>query len=151
MYHSITFYEFNSYGTITSTRNSYDNWHLVSKSRLLFNPPKVKTKYIDIPGADGVIDLTTSLRSTPAYENREGTFEFYVLNGYGNWASRYSEIMNFLHGKLLKAALEDDPGFYYQGRFAVDAWGSESSWSTITISYNVSPYKQNISGQNLSL
>lgn len=149
MYHSITFYQGIDHGSFTNGRNSYSNWHLVSKSRLLFNPPKVKTKYIDIPGANGHIDMTDVLGGTPYYENREGSFEFYVLNdypsGHSSWVTRYADIMNFLHGMPCKAILDDDPGYYYKGRFSVDSWGSDSSWSTITISYSVDPYKISIS------
>lgn len=134
MYHSVTF----------GNKNSWDDWHLVPKSRVIFAPPAVKTKYVDIPGANGSLDMTEALTGSPAYENREGTLEFIVVNGYGSWADRYSEIMTYLHGKRLSAVLEDDPNYYYTGRFAVDSWGSDGSWSVITISYNVSPFKYRI-------
>lgn len=148
MYHSITFINPNDQ---SDRRNSYDDWHLVPKSRLLFNPPSVKTKYIDIPGADSHIDLTDVLTNGPVYNNREGSFDFYVLNDYGDWAERYSNIMNYLHGRRLRAILEDDPNNYYIGRFSVETWGSETSWSTITISYNVDPYKRNVTWNTTSL
>ena len=141
MYHSINL----------GSKNSWDDWHLVPKSRLLFAPPAVKTKYVDLPGANGSIDLTDTLTGSPAYENRQGTFEFYVINGYGNWAERYSEIMSYLHGRRMRAVLEDDPDYYYIGRFSVDGWGSEETWSTITISYNVEPYKYSVSSSTPSL
>ena len=40
--------------------------------------------------------------------------------------------------------MEDDPGFYYEGRFTVDEWNSDSWWSTITIGYDVYPYKKEL-------
>ena len=138
MYHSITF------GSGNNAKNSWDDWHLVPSSRLIFSPPPIKTKYVDIPGADGSIDLTETLLGRPAYENRTGELEFIVVNGYGEWKDRYSEILNYLHGRQMRAVLEDDPGYYYIGRFTVDEWGSEENWSTITISYNVDPYKRSL-------
>lgn len=132
MYHSITL----------GDKNTWEDWHLIPKSRPLFNPPSVKTNYIEIPGGDGSLDLTTVLAGRPVYKNRTGSWEFYVENGFKDWAVLYSEIMAYLHGKKLKAILEDDPDYYYEGRFVVNAWKSDAYWSTITIDYEVGPYKK---------
>ena len=134
MYHSITL----------GDKNTWDDWHLIPKSRPLFNPPSVKTNYIEIPGGDGSLDLTTALAGRPVYKNRTGSWEFYVENGFKDWAVLYSEIMTYLHGKKLKAILEDDPDYYYEGRFAVNAWKSDPNWSIITIDYEVAPYKRSL-------
>lgn len=132
MYHSITF----------GNKNTWDDWHLIPSTRPLFNPPNPKTQFIDIPGANGQIDLTESLTGYPVYENRQGSNEFYVVNGYQSWDVLYSEIMNYLHGKKMRAYLEDDPYFYYEGRFSVNQWKSDKYWSIITIDYDVYPYKK---------
>lgn len=134
MYHSITL----------GDKNTWDDWHLIPKSRPLFNPPSVKTNYIEIPGGDGSLDLTTALAGRPVYKNRTGAWEFYVENGFKDWTVLYSEIMTYLHGKKLKAILEDDPDYYYEGRFAVNAWKSDPNWSIITIDYEVGPYKRSL-------
>lgn len=131
MYHSITF----------GQKNTWDDWHIVPSSRPTFSTPEVKTNYIDIPGADGSIDITEALMRRPTYSNREGDFEFIVVNDYGIWTERYSEIMEYLHGKTMKMFLEDDPLYYYQGRLSMNEWKSDQNWSTITIHYNVEPYK----------
>lgn len=121
--------------------NTWDDWHLMPASRPLFNPPGVRTNYIEIPGMDGILDATEVLSGRPLYENRTGSNEFYVMNGYGTWAGRYSEIMNYLHGKRVKAILEDDPFYYYYGRMTVNQWKSEKDWSKITLDYDFYPYK----------
>lgn len=132
MYHSVTF----------GNKNTWDDWHLIPSTRPVFNPPSVKTQYIDIPGANSQVDLTESLTGYPVYDNRTGSMEFNVVNGYQTWDVLYSEIMNYLHGKKMKAYLEDDPYFYYEGRFTVNEWKSDKYWSIITIDYNVYPYKK---------
>lgn len=138
MYHSITF----------GDKNTWMDWHLAPSSRPVFNPPSVKTKILDIPGGDGIIDLTESLTGYPVYNNREGSFEFIVLNdfcqpidSYEEWYETYSKIMDFLHGQSMKATLEDDPEYYYEGRFAVNSWKSDKNYSKIVIDYSVGPYK----------
>lgn len=138
MYHSITF----------GDKNTWDDWHLVPSSRPVFNPPSVKTKTLDIPGGDGVIDLTESLTGYPVYNNRSGSIEFIVLNDFcqpvdthEEWYETYSKIMDYLHGQEMKAILDDDKEYYYEGRFTVNSWKSDKNYSKITIDYSVGPYK----------
>lgn len=132
MYHSITFGEM----------NTWKDWHLVPSSRPVFNPPQPKYKTLDIPGGNGIIDLSESLTGYPVFQNREGSFEFIVMNGYEEWYRIYSRISNYLHGRKLKAILEDDKEYYYEGRFSVNNWKSDKNFSLITIDYSVVPYKR---------
>lgn len=131
MYHSITF----------GDKNTWDDWRIVPSSRPLFNPPKQKTAYIDIPGASGSLDLSEALTKYPVYSNREGTLEFHVTDDYKSRHHKYAEIMEYLHGRVRQAVLEDDKEFFYQGRFAVSDWKSAGAWSILTIEYNLNPYK----------
>lgn len=41
----------------------------------------------------------------------------------------------------MNAVLEDDPTYYYSGRFSVNAWKSDAQRSQIVIDYEVGPYK----------
>lgn len=134
MYHSITFGEM----------NTWEDWRLVPTSRPLFNPPAQKVKTLDIPGGDGVIDLSQSLTGYPVYQNRTGSIEFLVMNDFKAWQLAYSDIMDYLHGRRMRAILEDDPEYFYEGRFAVNEWKSEKDWSRIVIDYDVGPYKWSV-------
>lgn len=141
MYHSITF----------GDKNTFDDWGIVPKTRPVFQPPAVKTNYVDIPGASSKLDFSEALTGYPTYENRTGTFEFFVLNALdGDEYDRdldkvYSRISNYLHGKRLKATLEDDPDYYYEGRFSLESWEAGDSAtnprSSVVINYDVGPYK----------
>lgn len=131
MYHSITI----------GDKNTWTDWHLIPSSRPLVNPPNVRASMVEVPGSDGVLDLSDSLIGRPTYANRSGSWDFYVDNGYGTWSDRYSSIMAYLHGERMTAVLEDDPLFYYEGRFSVNQWRSDPYYSRITIDYNVGPYK----------
>ena len=131
MYHSISF----------GDKNTWDDWRLVPSSRPVFNPPAQKVKTLDIPGGDGLIDLSTALTGYPVYQNRTGSFEFIVMNDFKPWQKAYSDIMDYLHGRTMRAILEDDPEYFYEGRFTVNSWKSEKDWSKITIDYSVGPYK----------
>ena len=123
-------------------KNTWTNWFLIPDSRPVFNPPKQKTQYLDIPGASGSIDLSESLFPYPVFYDREGTMDFIVDNDHKAWHELYSEIMDYLHGRRMRARLEDDPNYYYEGRFSVNEWRSEESNSVISIDYRVEPYKR---------
>ena len=134
MYHSITI----------GGKNTWDDWRLVPASRPVFNPPAQKVKTLEIPGGDGVIDLSQSLTGYPVYQNRTGSIEFIVMNDFKPWHMAYSDIMDYLHGQKLRAVLEDDPEYFYEGRFTINVWKSEKDWSRITIDYDVGPYKWSV-------
>lgn len=121
--------------------NTWDDWHLVPSSRPVINPPGLKKKYIDLPGANGHLDYTEALTGYPLFENREGSLEFYVMNGYQEWIELHSKISNFMHGRKMIMILDDDPEWEYQGRFTINNWKSDKDYSKITIDYNVMPYK----------
>ncbi len=130
MYHSITF----------GTKNTWTDWKLVPTSRPVIDPPPVKKVMVDIPGADGSIDLTESLTGFVRYENRKGSFEFKV-HTKEDWVEVYSSILDYLHGQRLKIFLVDDPGYYYYGRASINTWKTNKNYSLITIDVETEPYK----------
>ncbi len=145
MYYSVNF----------GDKNTYDDWHLVPDSRPVVMPPEPKTTMIEVPGANGSIDLSESLVGYPVYQNRKGSMTFIVLNGYEDWTSIYSKIANYLHGRRLRMSLEDDPDWFYEGRFNFKEWVSnnDGTWSNVEIEYEVDPYKyyKNLSTYILTL
>lgn len=131
MYHSINI----------GVMNTWDDWHLIPSTRPVFKQPTQKLKTLDIPGGNGVLDLSTALTGYPIYNNREGSIEFNVVNGYMPWHNRCSQIANYLSGQKFKIVLEDDKGFYYEGKMTLNEWKSEKSWSKIVLDYNLDPFK----------
>lgn len=134
MYHSITF----------GNKNTWDDWHLIPTSRPVINPPGLNANMVEIPGMDGSYDMTEWLAGRPIYKDRSGSLEFAVANDYTSWEVAYSEISNYLHGQKMRVVLEDDPGFYYEGRMTVNKWKSDKWYSIITINYVLAPWKKAI-------
>ena len=150
MEHSITFGDGTIYPDGDRTKmglargvNTWDDWHLIPASRPEIAPPEVFTNYADLPGAHGKIDLSEYLTGGPVYKNRTGSLEFFAANGYGFWAERYNQICNFLHGKEMYMTLDDEPEYFYKGRFRVQGWNSDgkTNWSSISIDYELEPFK----------
>lgn len=141
MYHSVKFN--NNFPNLSSVRDSYSDWRLVPDSRPVIVMPEVNTNYVEVPGMSGSVDLTEYLTGYPTYKNRTGSLKFHVLNGYKEWQARYQEIASYLHGREGTMMLEDDPDYYYFGRFDVKSWTSnnDGTWSDIEIGYTLDPYK----------
>lgn len=142
-----------------STRHTSLDWFLVPKERPSIEKASVKEHYIDIPGANGGLDLTESLTGFPLYDYIEGSFEFTILNDRTlvivndscvktkeieiSWEVLNRDIREFLNGKQRYMMLEDDPSWYYYGRFTVEKYdSSDYSNSKITITYKVYPFKK---------
>ena len=134
------------YGVTFGEKHSYRDWGLISKSRPEISSPNPKTNYVDIPEADGSLDLTESLLGEVKYENRTIKFAFVVIEARKRWTSIYSDIMNYLHGQKMNIFLDEDPNHYYVGRLQVDEWESDKKTSTIVIVADCDPYKYEIAG-----
>lgn len=153
-HHSIIFGD----GTLVNGQftglDTYEDFHLIPSSRPTIAAPGVETKFVTVPGRDGSYDMSEYLRSgRPAYGDRTGSFEFTVENDYDLdpkaeefWMTIYPRLFNALHGRKFKMVLkEDDPDYYWEGRFTVDKYEpDDGSHSKVTISYAVSPFKRKI-------
>ena len=132
MYHSVTF----------GSMNSFSDWHLVPESRPVIIMPDVKEVVVEVPGANGILDLSETLSGYPTYKNRLGSLKFHVLNDIEPWQRLYARIAKYLHGKRTTIVLEDDPQYYYQGRTSI-IWTSnnDGTWSDVEVKYDLDPYK----------
>ena len=136
MYHSVNFK--NASGIV---KNTWDNWRLIPTAKPSFPMPEFQTNYVDIPGRSGSIDMSTYLTGQPVYSDRTGTFDFYAVDTEIDWDVRCAEIGQFLHGQQLTVILEDDPMYYYTGRFTVSGKKTDGNFPVISFNYRVQPYK----------
>lgn len=146
MYYSLTF----SYGAPTvqngvismpDPHNTWDSWHLIPSSRPVIASPEVVTNFVEIPGRNGALDLSTYLTGKETYKSRTGSLQFYVDNYHENWATIHDKIINWMHGKELYMIMEDIPTWYYHGRFTFNEWKSESWNSSVVLNYTLDPYR----------
>ena len=122
---------------------SYDDWKLkLLDVKISF--PAVKEKNIDIPGMDGVLDLSTLLTGDVQYQNRTVQYTFDVQDNVRSWAAMISNIANYLHGRNHKIIHDFDAGYYYEGRLSIDTTKSSQLLSRLVITGDVDPYKYEI-------
>lgn len=138
-------------GVTFGTKHSFRTWGLMLISKPVISPPTPKTKLVQVPGSDKVIDLTESLTGRVHYEMRQIKLEFMQMEERGRWDSVYSDILDTLHGKKMQIVFDDDPNFYYIGRVAVGDMSGEKAAATITITADVEPYKRDRHGDGRRL
>ena len=142
MYYSIDFGDFDANDNFVSQANTWEDWHLIPSSRPTIVTPQPKTNLVKIPGRSGSLDLSNYLYGThPVYGPRTGTLEFYVANDIEPWMDIRRKIAAVLHGKRIKMVLEDEPEYYYEGRFKFSVWNSGNGHSTVSIEYQLDPFK----------
>lgn len=145
MYYSIDFGDFDTNGDFVSQANTWEDWHLIPSSRPTIVTPQPKTNFVKIPGRQGTLDLSNYLHGDrPIYGIRTGSIEFYVMNGYENWMDIRRKMATVLHGKRIKMVLEDEPDYYYEGRFKFSQWNSEPNFSKVSIEYQLNPFKYRV-------
>lgn len=119
--------------------HTYDDLHLILSKKEI-GSPAVKTKKIDVEGADGELDLTEFF-GEPKYENVRHKFEFSTIIPQAMFITQFSDIKNALHGKKLKIILDDEPGAYYVGRLFVSNFTDEKGIGKVTIEADCEPWK----------
>ena len=130
-------------GITFGSYHSYNDFQLILASKTI-GSPSPKTETIDIPGGDGVLDLTDFFGETK-YGNRNLSFEFSSLTIPSDFMSLFSRVQNALHGKKMHIILDEDPEWYYVGRISVSEWKADRNIGKLTIDCDCDPYKYQIS------
>lgn len=138
--HSLTFSHLDG----TLAKNTWTNWRLIPTSRPTMKPPAPQTKFVEIDGKNGSYDVSDYLVPDMTYADRSGSFEFIVDTEQITWLTAYNTLESYLNGKRLRLTLEDDPEWYYEGRFTLNEFKSEEKYSKIVINYRVAPFKISI-------
>lgn len=127
---------------------TFGNLHSFNDLKLILNSkeigsPAVKTKTIEIEGADSSLDLTEFFGEAK-FENVMHKFQFSTIVPQAQFLSLFSAVKNALHGKKMRIILDGDPLFYYIGRINVSSFTNEKSVGIISIECDCEPYKYKI-------
>lgn len=100
---------------------SFDNTYLAERT---IGSPEPQTYTVEIPGKDGLLDLTESLDGYIHYNNREVEllFKFIDTSGDIDRDTFYASVYKQIHGKKLKVWFSDygQEDFYLYGRCSVE-------------------------------
>lgn len=125
--------------------HSFQQWGLRLKE-IKIGTPSPKKIFLEIPGGDGVLDLSESLSGTIRYGTRKLEFYFDARNcDYYYWSDLISNICGKIHGKRERIILDTDPCYYYDGFIEVSTEKTNEFKSLIVIEAECQPYKMELS------
>lgn len=119
--------------------HSYRDFGLLLQSKEI-GSPAVKVSKIDIPGADGELDMTDYFGGAK-YDNVKHKFEFATLAPRTEHLSLFGTIKNAIHGKKGRITIDGDPSFFYLGRCSVSAFTNDKGAGYVTVECDCEPYK----------
>lgn len=119
--------------------HSWDDFSLILSQKII-GTPSPKTETIDIPGGDGVLDLTEVFGEVK-YNNRNLSFDFSTKVPQSEFMDLFSRVQNALHGQRMQIVLDDDPEWYYTGRISVSEWKAEKNIGKLKIECDCEPWK----------
>lgn len=100
--------------------------------------PSAKENYIDVPGADGGLDLTAAFGEVK-YNYREFDLTFSVLPS-DDWERKKRQVTNLLHGLECSIAFDRNPNYCLTGRVTVSDRKSDKLKRQIIIHAKTNPY-----------
>lgn len=99
---------------------SYDDFDLWLSNRPDFGSPEPKLNKVEIPGADGILDLTEANAGEAKFNNRIIVVTFALMVNIQQQASYRRALMNAFHGKKFNRIIfDEDPNWYWTGRVTV--------------------------------
>lgn len=136
-------------GIIFGNLHSYNDLHLILSQKTI-GTPEPKREIIDLPGGDGVLDLTDFFDGVK-YNNRQLSFEFSTMVPQSQFMDQFALVQNALHGQKMDIILDVDPDWYYTGRISVSEWKAEKNIGKLTIDCDCEPYRHRLTSQTVNL
>lgn len=101
--------------------------------------PKIQSYTAQVPGRNGLLNLTKGLTGKVSYYNRSLSFQYF---GTGN-RDRLLELdayMSRYHGETIRIIDDDYPEHYYEGEASVSTV-FKSNYITITVTVDAQPFR----------
>lgn len=108
-------------------------------------PAKPKETYVDIPGADGSVDMSEA-NGEIKYSDRTGAKFTFYMNPAGDlsesaWEEKKKKVNNLLNGLRCNICLDKDPDYHWQGRCTVNEHSSNKKLRKFVVGARLAPYK----------
>lgn len=121
--------------------HTFDDLNLVLSVCPDMPPARPKTTYIDIPGADGSLDLS-EVHGEVKFSDRENKYTFTMHPAETmTWEEKMQEVSNLLNGKRCRMTLDKDEDYFWDVRASIDSYKSDKRLHQIVIAVRALPYK----------
>lgn len=116
-----------------------DDLDLIQEVKELGNPTP-QSYLVEVPGRNGLLNLTKGLTGNVTYSNRPLKFQ-YLASGTYEEVEETIDFFNSLHGETFKVIDDDTPDYYYEGEATVTVT-RKGILTTITLELNANPFRE---------
>ena len=121
--------------------NTFYDWRLYLTDKSI-DEPTPNTKYIDIDGMNGSLDLSEALTGEVTYQDRTISATFFTDNGnYKERGRLLRSIIASLHGRKIKIIEPDDPSHYFLGRVKIKSHENTIPYAQFSIEATCEPWR----------
>lgn len=101
--------------------------------------PEIQSHTVEIPGRNGLLNLTKALTGKVAYSNRDLKFKYF---GSGSRAELLAldEAMSRYHGETIRVIDDDYPDYYYEGEASVST-EFKPNYILISLKVDAQPFR----------
>lgn len=112
-------------------------YQLITAVKPIVSPPEAKTEYVEILGADGLLDLSQSVDGLPHFNNRSLELEF-IIRQEADCARVMHSLTTYYHNRRVSVRLpDDDPEYVYFGRVTLNPVEHDGHFHRVTMSVNI--------------
>lgn len=124
-----------------------DDLGLVQEVKEIGNPTP-QSYLVEVPGRNGLVNLTKGLTGNVTYSNRSLRFQ-YLASGTYEEVEETIDLFNSLHGETFKVIDDDTPEYYYEGEATVKV-ARNGILTTITLEFNANPFRERLDLTNMT-
>lgn len=116
-----------------------DDWTL---SALALTYPERRACNVELPYADGSIDLLESVSDEPRYSTRELTATLELSSGTrAERTAKLNALANAYHGRTVPITLPDDPDHWLSGRVHISVQCNDRAHAIVDIAATCQPWR----------
>ena len=125
--------------------HSYVDWGLYVTNTDYIGEPKQNLSLVQVPGRDGVLDLSDVTSGRPTYSGRKIKILLAGHRNKVNWDSAISAFRNDINGRICHLTFDNDAEYYWRGRVCIKDFESVLNLGTFQVDVpNADPYKYDI-------
>ena len=133
--------------TVLSSGRSYhtlNDWGLAIGNNDYIKEPIKETRYVDVPGMSGFLDMSEVISGRPIYKYRMIELRVGAMNPRMAWDSIISRIRSQIDGRVVQIVFDNDIGYFWKGRVAIKNFDRVRELGTFTIEIKAEPYRYNV-------
>lgn len=129
----------------STSYHSYDDWGLYVTNTDCIGAPELMTSYVEVPGRNGLIDMTEVISGRPIYKSRPIHIELAGIRDKINWDAVISTFRNLINGRVCQIIFDNDISYFWRGRVEIKDFVSVMKLGRFAIEIpDADPYKYNV-------